>query len=239
VDDPASARDRRTVTPAIVVSGVFLAACAVFAIAFVSARGGLEMPVAASQPAVAIASPGVTEAPEPTAPPATTSPTTPPATVAPPTIAPTAAPTIAPTVPPSVAPGYPLPTAAPGDPLLALPGCPEHPACFEYTIAHNDTLSSIISRYRLDIDVLEALNPGRLTNPSLIVTGQVLYLARSPLARLDPCPDGEACMVYVVQSGDTVSGIAARYLLTTDALLAANPGLPRPIRPGQEIKLPT
>jgi LysM repeat protein len=107
-----------------------------------------------------------------------------------------------------------------------------------YTVARNDTLSGIISRYRLDIDVLEALNPGRLANPGLIVTGQVLYLGRDPLARLDPCPNGEACALYVVQPGDSLAEIAARYLLTRDAILEANPGLPRPIQAGQVIKLP-
>jgi hypothetical protein len=151
---------------------------------------------------------------------------------------PSLVPTFAPTSLPTNEPPFAVPTLAPGDPLLALPGCPDHQACVEYTVAHNDTLSSIISRYRLDIDVVKALNPGRLSNPSLIVTGELLYLGRSPFARLDPCRGGEACVIYVVQPGDTISQIAARYLLTSDAILAANPGLPRPIRPGQEIKLP-
>jgi nucleoid-associated protein YgaU len=237
VDDPGAARDRRTVTPAIVVSGVFVAACAVFAIAFVSARGGLQMPIAATLPPVAFASPAPSDTLSPTelpSPDGAASIAPPAATVPPePTIAPTNPPTPRPTKPP-----FALPTLAPGDPLLALPRCADHPACVEYTVAHNDTLSSIISRYRLDIDVLEALNPGRLSNPSLIVTGELLYLGRSPLARLEPCSGGEACVLYVVQSGDTISQIAARYLLTSDAILAANPGLPRPIVPGQEIKLP-
>jgi hypothetical protein len=99
-------------------------------------------------------------------------------------------------------------------------------------------LSGIISRYLLDIDVLEALNPGGLADPGLIVVGQELYLGRDPLARLDPCPDGEACALYVVQADDSIAEIAARYLLTRDAILEANPGLPRPIVEGQVIKLP-
>ena len=236
MDDPGAARDRRTVTPAIVIASVFLAACAVFAVSFVSARGGLEMPIAASQPPVAMASQEPTEAALPSIVPATVAPTaaplTPPPTAAP-TIQPTAAPTVGPTAPP-----FALPTLAPGDPLLALPACPDHPSCFEYTIAHNDTLSGIISRYRLDIDVLRALNSGKLADPSLIRTGQILYVGRSQFARLALCPDGDACVIYVVQSGDTVAQIASRYLLTTDAILDANPGLSRPIQPAQEIRLP-
>jgi nucleoid-associated protein YgaU len=229
------------VTPAIVISGVFLAACAVFAIAFVGARGGLQMPVAASHRPVAVGSelptagsPSLAVASPASSPAASIGPT-----LAPPTLPPaTPAPTIVP--PPTAAPTAPAagPTLAPGDPLLTLPPCGTHLACREYRVVRGDTLSGIISRYRLDIDVLQALNPGHLLDPSLIVTNQLIYLGRDPLARLDPCPGGEACAIYVVQSGDTVSGIAARYLLTTDAILAANPGLPRPIQPGQEIRLP-
>lgn len=240
VDEPGGTRDRRAVTPAIVVSGVFVAACAVFAIAFVSARGGLQMPIAASQPAVAAASGGpeataaLTPSPVPPTPPV--APSVPPATPSP-SLAPTVQPA-PPTVVPSAEPASPIPTLQPGDPLLALPSCGEHLSCRRYVVVRGDTLSGIISRYRLDIDVVQALNPGHLLDPSLIVTNELLYLGRSPLARLDPCPNGEPCAIYVVQPGDTISQIAARYLLTTDALLAANPGLPRPIQPGQEIKLP-
>lgn len=237
MDDPSAARDRRTLTPAIVISAVFLAACAVFAIAFVSARGGLEMPVAASQRPVALDSGAPSGAPIATPRLATPEPVLVP-TEPPPTTPPPFAPSPAPTTVPTAQPPFTLPTVEPGDPLLALPGCPEHPACFEYTIAHFDTLSGIISRYRLDFDILQALNPGKLSDPGLIRTGQVLYLGRTPFARLDLCPNGEACVLYVVQPGDTLSQIAARYLLTTDAILAANPGLPRPIQPSQEIKLP-
>jgi nucleoid-associated protein YgaU len=240
VDDPGGARDRRTVTPAIVVSSVFVAACAVFAIAFVSARGGLQMPIAATQPPVAHASPGPTTAPElppPLVTPApTVAPSLPPVT-APASVVPTEPPP--PTVlAPSPEPGSPIPTLEPGDPLLALPPCGEHVSCRRYVVVHGDTLSGIISRYRLDIDVVQALNPGHLLDPSLIVTNELLYLGRSALARLDPCPSGEACAIYVVQPGDTISQIAARYLMTMDAILEANPGLPRPIQPGQEIKFP-
>jgi LysM domain len=66
----------------------------------------------------------------------------------------------------------------------------------------------------------------------------VLFLGRDPLARLDPCPDGEACALYVVQAGDSIGELAARYLLTREAILDANPGLPRPIVEGQVIRLP-
>ena len=58
------------------------------------------------------------------------------------------------------------------------------------------------------------------------------------MARLDPCPDGEPCVLYVVQPGDSVAAIAARYLTTSEAILALNPGMPRPITADQVIRLP-
>ena len=235
MEERSAPRGRRTVSPAIVASAVFVAACAVFAIAFVGARGGLDLPLASTDPPVAVATDGPTEPPPPSA-------TLPPVTIAPPTLAPTAAPTApptaAPTVEPTPVPTFAIPTLEPGDSLLALDECEGHPGCFEYTIVRGDTLSGIITRYLLDIDVLEALNPGRLSDPGLIVVGQLLYLGRDPLARLDPCPNGEACALYVVQPGDSIAEIAARYLMTRDAILTANPGLPRPIQPDQAIKLP-
>ena len=66
----------------------------------------------------------------------------------------------------------------------------------------------------------------------------MLYLGRDPLARLDPCPNGEACALYVVQPGDSIAEVADRYLMTRAAILEANPGLPRPIVAGQVLKLP-
>jgi hypothetical protein len=225
-------------TPPIVASAIFTAACAVFAIAFVGARGGLQLPVAATEPPVAIAS----EAPssEPTA--APTVPPSTPAPTAPPSVEPTPAPSVEPTPPPTLAPTpaptFVLPTLEPGDPLLALEGCPDRPGCFEYVVVRGDTLSGIISRYLLDFDILAALNPGQLSDPNLIVVGRVLYVGRDPLARLEPCPGAEPCALYVVQSGDSLAEIATRYLLTTDAIRAANPDLETPIQAGQPIKLP-
>ncbi|HUQ43396.1 MAG TPA: LysM peptidoglycan-binding domain-containing protein [Candidatus Limnocylindria bacterium] len=234
--------DRRTFTPAIVGSAIFVVACAVFAIAFVGARGGLQLPVA-SRGLVAEASVEPTEPVEASSPTAeaTILPTLEPTAVPSPAIAPTAVPTVAPTLArtptPTSSPGFVAPTLAPGDPLLALPGCPGHPGCREYVIQRGDTLSGIISRYLLDIDVLQALNAD-LDNPNVIVVGRTLYLGRDPFARLDPCPDGAACYLYVVAPGDSIAEIAARFELTSDAILAVNPALSRPIVAGQVLKLP-
>lgn len=219
-------RERRTLTPAVIAAGLFVAACATFAVTFVAARGGLQLPIAATPPPVAVASaeptvlatPGPLPTPEPTVTP----------TEAPPTVIPTVTPTL---------PPFALPTMKPGDPLLALDQCPDHPACFIYVVQRSDTFNRILNRYDLKEAVILALNP-KLDDPSLIVVGQKLYLGRSRFARLDPCPNGERCFLYTVVKGDAVNDIAARYGITSQAILDANPTMPHPIVPGVVLKLP-
>ena len=228
MDGPTGQLERRTLTPAVLASALFVAASAVFAVTFVAGRGGLDMPVASRGP-VAVASPGPS-LPETTPPPATANATPVPATLPPPSVAPT---TGAPTVAPTAAP----PTLDPDDPLLALPECPDHPGCFLYVIQRFDTMSGVVSRYLLSLTVVLALNP-QVADPSVIVTGQTLYLGRSPFVRLDPCPDQPACSLYVVASGDSLAGIAARFGLTVEQIRDQNPGMARPLAVGQVIELP-
>lgn len=233
MDGPTGQLERRTVTPAVLASALFVAASAVFAVTFVAGRGSLDMPVASRGP-VAVASPEPS-LPGPTPPPPTPLVTPVPATFPPPmSPPPSAAPTVAPTAaPPTAAP----PSLDPDDPLLALPECPDHPGCFVYVIQRFDTMSGIVSRYLLSLTVVLALNP-QVADPSVIVTGQTLYLGRSPFVRLDPCPDQPACSLYVVVSGDSLAGIAARFGLTIEQIRDQNPGMARPLSIGQVIELP-
>lgn len=231
---PTGQVPQRTLTPAVLASALFVAACAVFAVTFTAGRGGLEMPTVSRAP-VAVASPGA--APSGAAP--TSRPTSAPtagSTTPPPTALPPS-PDVVPTPAPTVAPTAPAPSFDPDDPLLALPECPGHPGCFMYVVQRNDTLSGVVSRYLLSISVVLALNP-QLTDLNVVVTGSTLYLGRDPFVRLDPCPDQPACSLYVVAAGDSLGEIAARYGLTVDQVRKQNPGMPRPIQPGQVIELP-
>ena len=219
--------ERRILTPAVLAAALFAAACATFAISFVAARGGLQLPAAATPPPVARASsePTHLSTPEPLS---TPQPSLPPSTPVP-----TLEPTLAPTAPPAFA----LPTLKPGDPLLDLDQCRDHPVCFIYIVQRGDTINKILNRYDLKLEVIQALNP-KLKDPSLIVVGQTLYLGRDRFARLDPCPNGERCFLYTVVKGDAVKDIAARYGITTDDILEANPTMPHPIVPDLVLKLP-
>jgi nucleoid-associated protein YgaU len=224
VSGPSQSRPR-SLTPAVAAAIVFLAAAALASVSFVVARGGLELPLAATPlPVVAVGSP----------------------TPAAPTFAASLEPTGSPP-PSSTASSGPSPAASPSarptpagspDPLLALATCPGHPGCYLYTVRRGDTFSGVSDRFRLQLWITRALNP-ELGSGGVIVVGQTLYLGRDPEARLDPCPDGAACRLYVIRSGDTLSGIADRYGVAETGILALNPGLSaNSIVSGQEIRLP-
>jgi hypothetical protein len=223
----------------VLASAAFTAACGTFAVFFVAGRGGLQMPVAATTlPPVAVAS----EVPSPV-------PSAPQASATPPMIGPTAAPSVQPTASPAgpptavptpvASPGrtFAVPTLRPNDPLAALPECPDHPGCYAYVVQRGDTLTGIADRFLVGTLIIEALNP-QLSDPSLVVTGQVMYLGLSPFVRLDACADAAPCSLYPVQAGDSVADIAATYLLTVEDIRAANPTMNRPILIGDILRLP-
>ena len=226
IDEPV----RRTLTPAVVASALFVVACALGALTFVAARGGLQMPVAATGSQAATAS-------QPPAPTSTTA-----AATGAPTLAPSAAPSPAP-----VATGEPgsTPTISPSptpagtfDPLTALPGCPDLPGCYEYLIRRGDSLTGVASRYAIPVSIVLALNP-EIADPGTIVVGQVLYLGRDPFLRLPPCGDAPDCFLYTVRPGDRLSTIAGRFGITVEAILGANPAIadPNAIYSGQLFRL--
>jgi LysM repeat protein len=227
VEAPSTPSGRRTLTPAVLLAVIFTTACALATVAFVAARGGLDLPLA--MPAASdVASASIAPSPAPS--PAESAPApsaTPPAPSA------TPGPTPAPTLTPAPTPG-PSP-----DPLTALPACPDHPGCYEYTVRRGDTLSTISDRWGISLRILEALNP-QLASPGTIVVGQTLFLGRTPLVSLPACPDAPACYLYVVRPGDRLSTIAGRYGITQQSILSFNPKItdPNAIFSGQTIRLP-
>ncbi|HEY8239703.1 MAG TPA: LysM domain-containing protein [Candidatus Limnocylindrales bacterium] len=228
---------QRTLTPAVLASAAFVAICAAFAITYVAARGGLQMPVAPIGSAAAVASPApTTDQPTQPAPSIAPVPTPLPSPSQPPPSA-TPEPTPEPTVEPTPGPTLVIPTLRPNDPLADLRACPGHPGCYRYVVQRLDTLSTIADRFLVPMGTILALNP-QITDPSVVVTNSTMYLGRSRFVRLDPCPDGALCWLYVVRAGDSLAGIANRYALTRDAILEINPGLPRPLTIDQVIRLP-
>jgi N-acetylmuramoyl-L-alanine amidase len=100
---------------------------------------------------------------------------------------------------------------------------------FYYHVRWGDTLIGIAARYRLDIATIRSLNPRLGTYP---LAGQWLKLcsgcSRGSLIAAQPQPGYSAAdpsrsnMFYVVQPGDTLSSIAARYRVAPYALKLAN-----------------
>ena len=131
---------------------------------------------------------------------------TPTATPAPPT----ETPTITPTAPPT-------PTSSPR-PTVGATGVKT------ITVGVGDTLSGIAYQFDLETEALRAANPG--IEGEAIYPGQVITIPEGALASprtATPTPtlqSGE--VLHTVREGETLSGIAARYKVDADAILAAN-----------------
>lgn len=101
-----------------------------------------------------------------------------------------------------------------------------------HVVQAGETLSGIAARYGVSVQAL--LTANNLTNPSLIYSGQRLVI---PGASAQPAAGNGA--VHVVQAGETLSGIAARYGVSTAALAQANNITnPSVIRSGQRLAIP-
>ena len=80
-----------------------------------------------------------------------------------------------------------------------------------YTIQSGDTLSGIAAKYGTDYQALADMNG--IANPNLIYPGQVIKV---------PGSSSSAGRAYTVKSGDTLSGIAAKYGTTWQHLQQIN-----------------
>lgn len=101
-----------------------------------------------------------------------------------------------------------------------------------YTVVSNDTLSGIGAKYGIDWHLIASANG--IPAPYTIYPNQVLRIPGTNV----PAPAPAAGIVYVVQSGDNLSEIAAKYGTSWQHLAQIN-GLPDPdkIYPGQHIRI--
>lgn len=122
-------------------------------------------------------------------------------------------------------------TSAPAKPAKHKPAPkPANPSAGTYTVKSGDTLSGIAAKFGTTWQTLQKING--ISNPNLIYPGQVLKISGGA----KPAP--QASVTYTVKSGDTLSGIAARYGTTYQNLAARN-GISNPnlIYPGQVIRI--
>ena len=101
-----------------------------------------------------------------------------------------------------------------------------------YTVKSGDTLSAIANDFGVTVDQLVRWN--NISNPNLITVGQILYFS-------DKSSSGSGSgITYVVQAGDTLSGIAARFGTTVAELVSLNNiSDPNLIYVGRVLKIPS
>ena len=104
-----------------------------------------------------------------------------------------------------------------------------------YTMRRGDTLYSIARRFDVPLDRLMEANS--ITDPTRVAVGTVLLIPEEAGGR-NASMDGEYTF-YTVKRGDTLYGIARRFGIDLEQLLALNGLSTRSvIKPGQKLKVP-
>ncbi len=96
-------------------------------------------------------------------------------------------------------------------------GQPPIGPCY-YVVKAGDTLAAIAAKYGTTREQLAAANGIR--NPNILILGQRLVVPCTPDGTKPP--PGGACTWYVVQRGDTLTKIAARYGTSVQAVVQRN-----------------
>jgi LysM repeat protein len=96
-----------------------------------------------------------------------------------------------------------------------------------YTVQSGDYMAKISRTFEVTLSDLIIANP-QVKNPSLIYPGQTLLIPSSHE------------VIYVVQAGNSLSGIAKEYGVSIAELMKANPAITNPslIRTGMELVIP-
>jgi LysM repeat protein len=104
----------------------------------------------------------------------------------------------------------------------------------EYSVRPGERLADVAAFFGTTVDAIVALNG--LTDPNLVVAGQRLVVPAPPA---NTAPGQVFMSEYVVQPGETLTDIAARFGTTVEALAAEN-GLANPsaIRIGDRLRVP-
>lgn len=119
--------------------------------------------------------------------------------------------------------------------LVATGGASAWSGCTGYVTAQaGDTLDAIAAACGVTVEAIQTANPGL---GELLSAGQVLYVPTGSNPIVVSPSSQTVANTYVVQQGDTLGDIAAKYGVSLTDILAANPQIT--IIPGQVINLPT
>ena len=129
-------------------------------------------------------------------------------------------------------------------PAAANPPPPSAPAPFVHVVRAGDTLWAIATRYGTTVAAIAAAN--QLANPSLIRVGQALAIPQAappptaPAPAPAPASTPPALVTHVVQRGETLWAISARYGVSIEAIVSANALVSASfIRTGQQLVIPS
>ncbi|MCA1554356.1 MAG: LysM peptidoglycan-binding domain-containing protein, partial [Chloroflexi bacterium] len=120
------------------------------------------------------------------------------------------------------------------------------PASVQYTVQQGDTIGAIAQKYGTTVDAI--LRANNLPRPEALRAGQVITIplptpvptatgSVGPNATPIP-PPAATPTIYVVQQGDVLSAIAARYNIPVDQIMAANGMTDTLLKVGQQLIIP-
>ncbi len=111
------------------------------------------------------------------------------------------------------------------------------PGSGTYRVRRGDSLSSIASRYRVNVNQLMAWNQ---LSSGLIHPGQTLRVGTSAASSSGSAPQQpRESVVHRVRRGDSLSSIASRYRVSVSQLMAWNQLSSEIIHPGQTLRVGT
>ena len=124
-----------------------------------------------------------------------------------------------------------------GSPSVSAPSVPAEPApapsATTYTVKSGDTLSGIAAKFGVSVGQISGYRSG---NPNLIYPGEVLTIGGAPSVPAEPAPAPSAT-TYTVKSGDTLSGIAAKFGVSVGQISGYRSGNPNLIYPGEVLTI--
>ncbi|MBR5673138.1 MAG: LysM peptidoglycan-binding domain-containing protein [Muribaculaceae bacterium] len=110
---------------------------------------------------------------------------------------------------------------------------------YRYDTSAGESIYDIAAKLGITKDYIIKNNPDAADG---ITSGMILYFPiegnanTATAARVNTAPSNE---VHVVEQGETLYGLAKKYGVTVDALIAANPGSENGIKIGQKLIIPT